>query len=107
EFWTLVLVSGRDIPRDRPSEFHARGTLAELTTRYENWITALHQDLDILPAKRMEQIVTPPAAYTPITAEQPVTVRDALLHAIEHSALHLGHIQLTRQFLSYPPPPEN
>ncbi len=30
------------------------------------------------------------------------TAREALLHAVEHSALHLGHIQLTRQILGYP-----
>jgi hypothetical protein len=28
------------------------------------------------------------------------TVRDSLLHAVEHASLHLGHIQLTRQLLT-------
>jgi len=31
---------------------------------------------------------------------QPVTVGWALLHALEHTALHLGHIQITRQMVT-------
>jgi 3-oxoadipate enol-lactonase len=36
------------------------------------------------------------------TLEHPEMV-DALLHAIEHCALHQGHLELTRQLLGYAP----
>lgn len=104
EFWTLVMAGGKEIPRDRPSEFQASGTTAELVTRYQRWLADLHAVIDPLPDEHMEQPVEPPASYRYVSNIEPITVREALLHALEHSALHLGHIQLTRQVLGYAPP---
>ncbi len=100
EFWTLVMAGGRTIPRDRPAEFHAKGTLAELVTRYDRWIADVHAVLDSLPDAEMERTATPPASFQPRNPNQPMTVRDCLLHGVEHSALHQGHIQLTCQILA-------
>lgn len=99
EFWTLVLAGGRDIPRDRPAEFRASGTLADLTARCERWIADLHAVLDALPEAAMERLASPPPPYRVWQGDEPMTIRACLLHAVEHSALHLGHIQLTRQLL--------
>ena len=99
EFWVLALAGGRTIVRDRPAEFHATGTLAELVTRYERWIADTHEVLDALPDETMEQIAHPPASFQPRIPDRPMTVRDCLLHAVEHAALHQGHIQLTCQVL--------
>jgi uncharacterized damage-inducible protein DinB len=101
EFWVLALAGGRTIARDREAEFHASGTLAELVTRYERWIADLHEVLDTLPDEVMERIATPPSTYMPRTPDQVMTVRDCLLHAVEHAALHQGHIQLTCQLLRH------
>ena len=100
EKWVLVEVGGRTIPRDREAEFRATGTLAELVTRYERWMAGCHEVLDSLPDTEMERVVE--SAFTSWFASlpNPPTVRDCLLHAVEHSALHQGHIQLTCQFLS-------
>ena len=98
EHWALVLAGGRDIPRDRPAEFRASGTLADLVTRYERWITDLHVVLDDLPDAALAWIVDR-APYRSWQGDEPLTVLACLLHAVEHSALHLGHIQLTRQLL--------
>jgi hypothetical protein len=73
-------------------------------TRYERWMAAVHQVLEPLPDAKMGQIVGPPVVYRYSSDDGPTTVRDALLHAVEHSALHLGHIQITRQVLGYAPP---
>jgi uncharacterized damage-inducible protein DinB len=99
EFWVLVLAGGRTIARDRLAEFHATGTLPELVARYERWIADVHEVLDSLPDEAMERIANPPATFQPRTPDRPMTVRDCLLHAVEHSALHQGHIQLTCQLL--------
>jgi len=40
EYWVLELAGGRDVQRDRLSEFRATGTGVELAARYERWLTA-------------------------------------------------------------------
>jgi hypothetical protein len=99
EYWVLALVGAHPLARERAAEFHTYGSLAELKERYERYIDAMHELLDVLPATRLEEPVAPPGAYRYVPPERPLLVRDALLHALEHSALHLGHIQLTRQLL--------
>lgn len=108
EFWVLVLVGKYDIPRNRPTEFFATGRLEDLQTRYERWIEGVHAVLDTFPDERLDERAEPPAGYHTFSASrrERTTMRNALLHAVEHSALHLGHIQLTRQMLGYPPPGE-
>lgn len=98
EFWTLVLVGGREIPRDRPAEFHATGTGAALVTRYERWIAELHALLDTFSEEELERMANP-APFRAWRDDMPQTMLTCLLHAVEHSALHLGHIQLTRQMV--------
>lgn len=104
EFWVLVLAGKREIPRDRQAEFSATGQVEELLARYERWIAGVHEVLDTFPDERLDEPAEPPASYRSMSTRERLDIRDALLHAIEHSALHLGHIQLTRQFLGYPPP---
>jgi uncharacterized damage-inducible protein DinB len=103
EFWVLVLVGERAIPRDRPTEFSATGEVQELLARYERWIAGVHEVLDRFPDERLSARASTPAGYESTTMRETHDIRDALLHAVEHSALHLGHIQLTRQMLDYPP----
>jgi uncharacterized damage-inducible protein DinB len=107
EFWVLVLAGGRSIPRDRPAEFRASGSLSDLTGRYQRWIADVHEVLDALPPDQMERHIDPSRIRSSPLASEEVSVREALLHAVEHSALHLGQIQITRQVLGYPPPAED
>ena len=100
EYWVLALAGGRTIARDRLAEFHATGALAELVTRYERWMADTHEVLESLPDAEMERVVQPHPTFQARIPNLPMTVRDCLLHAVEHSALHQGHIQLTCQFLS-------
>ncbi len=104
EFWVLVLVGQRDIPRDRQAEFQASGHAQDLLIRYKNWLQNVHEVLDTLPDEDLDQPANPPAGYLSTSRRATSNKRDALLHAVEHSALHLGHIQLTRQLLGYAPP---
>jgi hypothetical protein len=69
---------------------------------YERWIAGVREVLDALVLERLEErIDVNPFRSNPLASAKEVSVREALLHALEHSALHLGHIQLTRQFLGY------
>lgn len=103
EYWVLELAGGRDVQRDRLSEFRATGTAADLAVRYERWLAAMQEVLDALPDERLDQPVNVPARYHPSLEEDTMTLRDARLHAVEHCALHQGHLELTRQLLGYPP----
>jgi uncharacterized damage-inducible protein DinB len=100
EFWVLTLAGGREVDRDRDAEFRASGTYAELEVRYSRWMTAVRDVLSTLPSEAWARIAEPPEQYTGSLGDQPMTVRACVLHAVEHSALHLGHIQLTRSLLS-------
>jgi hypothetical protein len=101
EFWVLALVGERPVQRDRSAEFLAQGTADGLVQRYTHWLTQMHEVLDTLPASKLGDVVDPPQEYrtTGGLLDGPVTVLDCLLHTVEHSAVHLGHMQLTRQFL--------
>ncbi len=104
QYWTVTLVGGRDIPRNREAEFSASGTLAPLRERYEQWLAALHEDLDALPDAAMSRLVTVSGRTRPVWMDSDqISVRESLLHALEHTALHVGHIQLTRQLLQDTP----
>lgn len=103
EFWVLVKVGKREIPRDRPAEFRSSGDVEALRERYERWIQRVHEVLDTFPDERLSEALEPPASSLSTPAPETRDVHYALLHAVEHSALHLGHIQLTRQLLGYSP----
>jgi uncharacterized damage-inducible protein DinB len=101
EFWAVQLASGRDAGRNRLAEFHATGEGAALMARYERLIALVHGALDDLPDAALDGIPPqPPAEYRSTGGlGDTLTLRDCLLHAVEHGALHQGHIQITRQLL--------
>jgi uncharacterized damage-inducible protein DinB len=103
EYWVLEMAGGRDVQRERLSEFRATGTGAEVVARYERWLIAMQEVLRSLPDERMDQLANVSTQYHPSLDDEPMTVRDALLHAVEHCALHQGHLELTRQLLGYAP----
>jgi uncharacterized damage-inducible protein DinB len=78
--------------RDRASEFAVRAVTPEvLRKRLEDALTYAHQALGRLSLQDLE------ASRVAKTHEtKTVTVGWALLHALEHASVHLGHIQLTR-----------
>ncbi len=98
EAWTLGFVGGRTIQRDRAAEFHATGKYADIDQRYERWIADLHDTLDTLPDSELGRPTTAPVYREGLDAEV-MLVGDVLVHALEHTALHLGHVQITKQVL--------
>ncbi|HEY8293297.1 MAG TPA: DinB family protein [Thermomicrobiales bacterium] len=101
EFWAVQMASGRDVGRHRQSEFRATGDGPALIARYERLIAAVHDTLDTLPDTALDGIPPqPPAEYRSTGGlGETLTLRDCLLHAVEHGALHQGHIQITRQLM--------
>jgi len=96
--WILGFVGGRPVQRDRDAEFTASGSLAALREGFEEFLAGMHEVLDALPDAEMGRETAAPA-YRPEYAGAPLTVRDCVQHMVDHTALHLGHAQVTRQLL--------
>jgi uncharacterized damage-inducible protein DinB len=105
-YWTVTLAGGTDYNRDRSSEFRATGTTAEVVAALETLIGEVHASIDGLGDIELERPTAREDEYatTGVRNEAGMPLRDCLLHALEHVALHLGHIQITRQLLGYAPP---
>ena len=57
-------------------------------------------DLEVIVGRIPHPSPASPAANRGWAGDGPVSVRDCLLHAIDHEGLHCGHIQLTKQMLA-------
>ncbi len=81
--------------RDRQAEFRTRGLEANaLIQRLEDTLAYARQALAQASLADLQTVRTSPRDG------KSFTVSWALLHALEHTAIHLGHIQLTRQLSS-------
>jgi len=93
--WIIVRAGRGAIERDRDAEFKASGTLEQLRAHWEETLAMCRPvvnrlvEADYLKFRRM--------IFQATGLERDGTVRDCLLHAIEHCNIHLGHIQLARQ----------
>lgn len=98
QHWTLVTIDGRDIPRNREAEFVDTGTFADLKDGYDWWISESHEVLDGMSDDALVRDLGVPPYRQDLNVES-MMVSHALIHAVDHTALHLGHIQVTKQFL--------
>lgn len=94
--WWLNVVRGNIIERDRLAEFSTHGTFAQIEELFTSWLHVAEQIIPTLQVADYEEVH--------ILTRGLYTTRDALLHAIEHLSLHLGHIEITRQWLSFRSP---
>ena len=101
EFWVLSLVGGAPSDRDRDAEFVSSGSGADLIARLGRWVDDSQALLDgLTEADMARQVALPEAFWRSGDFSSPtMSVRDALLHVVEHTATHLGHIQLGRQIV--------
>jgi len=98
KFWIGAVALGEPSDRVREEEFQARGlTAAELKQRLTNADEYARQALPRFMLADLETVRKSPRN------EKTFTVGWCLLHAMEHSSLHLGHIQLTRQLWGQKP----
>ena len=93
EYWVRQVIGGESIDRDREAEFRASGHLSEIVDRWEKVGSISENILSNLSSTQLEESRTP----TLTTGIASYTIRGCILHIISHYAIHLGHIQLTRQ----------
>jgi hypothetical protein len=85
-------VFGDEMTRDREHEFHAVATRDEIAQVYAQWLEGMRQRIGALEEVDLHS--------------RPATIRESrpnanrmhwLLHMIDHTALHLGHLEIQRQ----------
>ncbi len=88
--WITEVIGQRPATRVREAEFETQaGSAAELWAILERAAASTNEVLAGLSAAELDQ----PRQVD----DHKVIVRWALLHVVDHTALHLGHIQITRQ----------
>lgn len=91
-FWIAEVIAQRPATRVRPEEFR---TVVESADVLQEWLAVVGRETrEILPELDEETLAESRAVQG---RTEPVPVRWAILHVIDHTALHLGHMQLTRQ----------
>jgi uncharacterized damage-inducible protein DinB len=101
EFWVVEMGGGIAVRRDRPQEFRASGSIEQLRARYADWMSEVRSVLESIDDRGLSRVVTPKAEYAAAGGlASELTVADCILHAIEHAALHLGHLEITRQIVA-------
>ena len=96
EFWVLGLVGGGLVIRDREAEFRAAGAGTDLMVRLQDWGWACGVLLQSLESSALSEDALVPAEYFEAGgfAAGRFSKRECLMHVLEHSALHLGHLQM-------------
>jgi uncharacterized damage-inducible protein DinB len=97
-YWIGDVVMGEDSGRVRDREFETAGATAdELSNRLDDSLEYIEGAFERLsPAQLAEERTLPELDRT-------YTVAWSIGHALQHTAQHLGHMQITRQLLSSGP----
>jgi uncharacterized damage-inducible protein DinB len=89
-FWIAEVIGGRPHTRDRDAEFNVRvADAADLVRRLEAVGVETREVLSALGPADLDG--------TREARGKTVSVRWGILHVIDHTALHLGHMQITYQ----------
>jgi len=90
QYWIVELLGQQPIDRDREAEFVTTVTnLADLRARLQKTDQLVREVLTTVDPARLEEQVQ--------LREHQLTLRWGVIHMIEHTAQHLGHMQLTVQ----------
>ena len=97
EGWILGIASGQRIARDREAEFLASGKDASsLIDKARDLTKRIDAALAVLPEGALDEQRDPAQALWGVGTRHPVSVREAIMHVVEHFALHMGHIDVTK-----------
>lgn len=95
-YWVGVSI-GDPIKRNRPAEFEASGhTADDLKQRFEDNLAYYKTALETVSVANFGQTIT--IDLNPNNVWQ-TTMGWGLLHALDHTAEHLGHVGITRQLV--------
>lgn len=96
EFWILHTVGGQPTNRNRKTEFVATATVAEIETRFDQWLERVHDVVASITDADLDRELASGSNHDPSWR-----AAEALFHAIDHTALHVGHLQVQRQLWEF------
>jgi uncharacterized damage-inducible protein DinB len=95
--FVLGIACGRPLERDRPAEFRASGRdAAGLTAQGRRLSDEIEAALAGLSASDLDRRLVPAQSLWGEGEVQEISVREAILHVVEHASIHLGQLQITR-----------
>ncbi len=95
--WVLGIAGSQPLERDRPAEFRASGRdAAELSAAASELLGQIESALAALPAAELDRRLVPAQSLWGEGEPQEISVREALLHVLEHASIHPGQLQITR-----------
>jgi uncharacterized damage-inducible protein DinB len=93
-YWISDIVMGEPTGRDRPAEFETLEVdKRALSDRLDASLSRIARAFEELSLEQLSETRSAPGW------EDEFTVAWAIGHLLEHTALHLGHMQVTRQIL--------
>lgn len=96
EYWAGQVVAGRPTQRDRPAEFRATGSVADISARVAGSRRQLEIDL-----AQVDPLAPPRGKVNRGDTALPLatTQEGALLHVLDELSRHRGQMELTRDLL--------
>jgi hypothetical protein len=95
--FVLGIACGQDVKRDRAAEFRASGPDAtDLTAQVRRLLDDMDVALAALAPSALDQRLLPPKSLFGEGEPRELSVREVLLDVVEHTSLHLGQLQITR-----------
>jgi uncharacterized damage-inducible protein DinB len=95
--FVLGIACGQPLERDRPAEFRATGRdAADLTAQAARLLGDIESALAGLSPSDLDRRLLPPQSLWGEGEVQEISVREAILHVVEHASIHLGQLQITR-----------
>jgi uncharacterized damage-inducible protein DinB len=95
--FVLGIACGQPLERDRPAEFRASGRdAADLTAQAGRLLDDIETALAGLSPSELNRRLLPPQSLWGEGEPQEISVREAILHVVEHASIHLGQLQITR-----------
>ncbi len=95
--FVLGIACGQPLERDRPAEFRASGRDAsDLAAQARRLSDDIEAALARMSSSDLDRRLLPPQPLWGEGEAQEISVREAILHVVEHASIHLGQLQITR-----------
>jgi hypothetical protein len=83
--------------RNRAAEFRSSGSIADLRARYDRWMAESAEVFATIDDATLASVFEREANPERAMSAAKRTRAECIAHALEHTAVHLGHLQLQRQ----------
>lgn len=97
--WVLGIACGRRLSRDRPAEFVSSGSYEALGKSARALSGEIDEALSGLDPFMLNDRFVPPQELWGEGEPEEISRREALAHVLEHTSMHLGQIQITRDLV--------